>query len=276
MNRKGIKLLSAVLSLALAALLFCALVPCFHGLTAFQTAQVKRLFKTDPFHDEESEQTVSVPVAAAVGTNGYERNTFVGSRIQMECNPDYVELNLAVDDSGALVLADSYFDVGEKSVSANRVVSSLLKSTRRTSLLVNLAEYTDLNAVSALITGSSRFADAVVRGVDENSIEYARRYFPSHTLLCEYSLRSRLSLSEIKARGADGVYCSASLLSAHFVKKVHDAGLLLWVDCGGSACRTVKALSMAQQLDGLVTAKPKLAMNLQYTWNYEEFKALNS
>ncbi len=262
---------AAALALLLAALLFCGLVPCVGGLTPFQAAGAKRFFKADPFHAEEPDQSAVLPVAAAVGANGYERNTFVGSRIQMESEPDYIELNLAVNDSGALVLADSYFDVSDGSVSAQRVAKALLQSTGRTSLLVNLAEYTDLNAVSALLLGSERFTNAVIRGVDENTLSYVRGYFPSHTILCEYSAGNRLSLRELKALGADGVYCSASRVSAHFARRVHDAGLQLWADCGGSTGRLLKVMKLADQVDGVVTAKPAFALAMENAWSYADF-----
>ena len=269
------KILMVALAAVLAAVLFCALAPCVGGLTPFQTVSVKHFLKTNPFLAEETGERIVLPVAAAVGANGYERNTFVGSRIQMEGEPDYIELNMVVNGDGNPVLADSYFDMNEKSIDAYRVAKSLLQTTKRPSLLVNLAEYTNLNAVSALLMSSSRFANAVVRGVDENTIGYVRGFFPAHTVLCEYSHKNRLSLAEIKAKGADGIYCSASMLSAHFAKKVHEAGLLLWVDCGNSSYRVIKTMSCCKQVDGLVTAKPAMALNLQHAWSYQDFRHLN-
>ena len=269
MKKKIVLVSSAVLALAAAALLFCALVPCVDGFTVFQSARIKRFIEVNPFHAV-GEELVELPVAAAVGTGGYERNTFVGSRVQMESQPDYIELSLASDSQGRLVLADSYADTSESSIDVYRVAKSLLEKTTKTSVLVNLAEYTDLNAVSAFVSASSRFANAVIRVADENTIDYVRGYFPSSTLLCEYSSRSRLSPAELKAKGADGVICSAAMLSAHFTKKVHDAGLVLWVDCGGSVGRVVKATEMAAYVDGLVTTEPELALGLQRVWSYDE------
>lgn len=273
MNKKLITISSvAAVVLALLAVLFCALVPCVHGLTPFQASSAKQFFKNNPFHAEKTEERAVLSVAAAVGTNGYERNTFVGSRIQMEREPDYIELNLAVNDAGTLVLADSYFDAGEKSITAERVAKALLQSTGRTSLLVNLAEYTDLNAAAALLMGSGRFQNAVIRGVDENTLSYVRGFFPSHTLLCEYSSANKLSLSELRALGADGVYCSASMLSTHFARKVHDAGLLLWVDCGDSVGRVIRTMKQAQNVDGLVTERPAFAQAMRGAESYQSFK----
>ncbi len=274
MKKKGIIIGCAAAAAVLAAVLFCALVPCFHGLTAFQTADVKSFMKSNPFYAVKEEDRAMLPVAAAVGTNGYDTNTFVGSRIQMETQPDYIEVNLAVDADGRLVLADSYFEAGKDSIEARRVAESLLKTTGHTSLLVNLAEYTSLNTVAALVTASDRLSNAVIRGVDENTISYVRSYFPSHTVLCEYSHRNKLSLQEIKAQGADGIYCSASMLSAHFAKKVHDAGLVLWVNCKDSAYSIIKTTSMAGYVDGLVTEDPALALAMQRSWSYERFKQI--
>lgn len=272
MNKKLITISSvAAVALALIAVLFCALVPCVHGLTPFQASSAKRFFKNNPFRVEKAEERAELSVAAAVGANGYERNTFVGSRIQMEREPDYIELNLAVNDAGTLVLADSYFDTSEKSIRAERVAKALLESTARTSLLVNLAEYTNLNEAAALLLGSGRFQNAVIRGVDENTLSYVRGFFPSHTLLCEYSSANKLSLSELRALGADGVYCSASMLSTHFARKVHDAGLLLWVDCGDSAGRLIKTMKLAHSVDGLVTKKPVLALTMKNAESYQSF-----
>ena len=272
---KKVKISVVAAAVLLVAALFCTLVPCVAGLTLYQTASVKSRFKTNPFMQENTSKRVIPAVAAAVGSDGYERNTFIGSRIQMEDEPNYIEVNLASNADGKLVLADSYFDANEKSVDVYRVARSLIQNTKSPSLLVNLAEYTDLNAVSALLLSSSRFANAAVRGVDENTIAYVSRYFPSNAVLCEYSAQNKLSLTEIKAKGADGVYCSASMLSARFAKKVHDAGLQLWIDCGSSAYRVVKTMSMAQYVDGMVTAKPSLALNLEQTWSYDSFRQLN-
>lgn len=275
--KKRIPVLVAVVSAAaLAAVLFCALAPCVNGLTPFQTASVKRFLKNNPFQTADAEEGIAFSIAAGVGTDGYERNTYVGSCIAMEDSPNYIEVNLVSGVDGRLVLADSYAETNEKSIDAYRVVKTLVNNTNDTSLLVNLAEYTDLDAVSALLAQSSRFTNAVIRGVDEDTIGYVRDYFPAYTVLCEYSDQNKLSLSEIKAAGADGVYCSASMLSAHFAKQVHKAGLVLWVDCGGDAYRVVKTMNMAREVDGLVTTKPSLALKMQRSWNYDEFKEANA
>jgi len=262
----------AVAAVVLAAVLFCAFIPCVSGLTPFQAASVKEFMKSNPFYAVDEEERVTLAVAAGVGANNSDANTFIGSRIQMESEPDFIEVNLAVNADGKLVLADSYFDANQDSVAVRRVAESLIKSTKRTSLLVNLAEYTSLNEVAALLTGSERLNNAMIRGVEENTIGYVREYFPAHTILCEYSHKNRLSLSEIKAQGADGIYCSASMLSVHFAKKVHDAGLVLWVNCGDSAYDIIKTTSMAAGVEGLVTTTPDLALALQRSWSYEDFK----
>ncbi|MBQ9551142.1 MAG: hypothetical protein IJU96_00095 [Clostridia bacterium] len=272
MKKKIPVIVAAALAVTLAAVLFCALAPCVNGLTPFQAAGVKHFLKENPFRTTDPEKGAAISIAAGVGTNGYERNTYVGSLIEMESSPNYIEVNLVPCADGRLVLADSYFDVTEDSVDAYRVAKKLVDSTKNTSLLVNVAEYTSLNAVSALLAQSSRFGSAVIRGVDEDTIDLVRGYFPGYTLLCEYSRQNKLSLSKIKAAGADGVYCSASMLSAHFARRVHKAGLVLWVDCGGNTYQLVKAMNMVKVVDGLVTTNPSLALHMKSAWSYDDFK----
>ncbi len=256
------------------AVFICLMLFVFKGndeMTFFQRQTVNQYLAASPFEQDESGNNKTVPIAVAAGIDGYGFGEFLGVRNQIDYLSGCIEVKVAVTDKNEVVLAESYSAIKESPVSLSRVIAQL---GERGKLVVNLSEYSRLSAVNSAIINNGYLAESIVTGVDENAVEYVKRFFPKVKVLCDWNGENERSLEDIASAGADGVLCTQEVFDKKLVEKARDLDLAVWVNCAEDIYTTVEALKFGAA--GIITLRPDFAMSVSRDWNEGTLKGFLS
>lgn len=258
---------------AAVVLVLCLLLFVYRGsdeVTFFQRQNINQFFAAEPFEKDAGGNNILMPVAIASGTDDYPSDTFLGARNQIDYATGYIEVKVAVTQENEVVLAESYTSFTEESVRLSRVISQLAEEYENYGMVIELSEYSRLSYVNAVLVNRNMITRSVITGVNENAVSYVKEFFPQTRVLCDYDGKNRLSLEDIKDRGADGILCSGEAFNDTLLNKAKELGLLVWVDCGSDVYATVKAMKFGS--DGIITDRPQFVISLGMMWNEEMFE----
>ncbi len=258
---------------AVGLLVLCLFLFVYKGsdeVTFFQRQNINQYLADVPFEQDPGGNNIIMPAAVASGTDGYDADTFLGARNQIDYGTGCAEFEVIVTDEKEVILAQGYTSLTEKSVTLGRVVRQFESDYKDCRLVLKLSEYNSLGNLNSLIAGLEKTTKTYITGVNENAVAYVKGFFPQVRVLCDYSNENRLTLEQIKACGADGILSSGEDFNGKLLKKAHELGLLVWVDCGRDVYSTVKAMKFGA--DGLVTERPRLVTSLKNGWDEGSFE----
>ena len=266
MNKKLLKKVLPVSALLLVVLLFSAFIKGGDGLTFFQRINVKNYISTSPFYDEETGDVIyTVNVAAANDSDATPENSFLWFRNRYDSYANYVELNVAFGKDGTAYLADSFDGVTESSVPFDRVLEFIAeKGDKETGFIIDLHEYSSLESFSANICRSDLYGRTVIRGVDENSLQTVKAYFPKIPVICTYDSDTKSSVEELATAGADGIICSTDEFSPSLFERAKEQDLQVWVEDDGDVYGIFKAIHCG--VDGIVSPNPDMINYIVGSW----------
>lgn len=259
---------------AVGLLVLCLLLFAYKGsdeVTFFQRQNINQYLADVPFEQDPGGNNIIMPAAVASGTDGYDSDTFLGARNQIDYGTGCAEFEVIVTDEKEVILAQEYTVFGENSVKLSRVVRQFESDFEDCRLVLKLSEYGNLGSLNSLIAGLEKTAKTYITGVHENAVSYVKSFFPQVRVLCDYGDENRLSLEQIKECGADGILCDGEAFNERLLKKAQELGLLVWVDCGKDVYSTVKAMKFGA--DGLLTERPRLVTALKHGWDEGSFEA---
>lgn len=237
-------------------------------VTFIQRQYINQYLASSPFEQDENGKPILIPVAVASQTDGYGAGEFLGARNQIDYRTGCIEVKVAVTDSNAAVLAQSYADIGENPVELRRVIEQMEKDSAD-ALVVNLSEYSRLSAINYVLTNSSVQTSCVITGVDEYALEHVKASFPKVRVLCTYTKDSKRSLEAVKEAGASGILIQTDSINKSLISKAKELDLIVWADCAEDVYATVEAIKFS--VDGIISSRPDFADAMVNAWHESTF-----
>lgn len=219
-------------------------------------------------------ETIDLPrnfmLVAAAGCCGKTANTFESFHAGYKNGSGCMEVNVAFRNDGVPVLARGAAFVTDRSDTLESVLKFVGKKTHL-KLLLNLKEFTDLDAVAQLILSYGLADNVYVSDVDADSAVYAVEKLPGCKVVLSVPDGVDLGDDGVCAAlvegalqtGSSGFRLETDAYTEVFGTLLREKGLLCILTGGDGKYELFKALSLNP--NGIVTQRPDTLYDIMYT-----------